>query len=356
MPLFSICIPNFNYQNYIGLTIQSVIDQDFKDLEIVIADNASTDNSIEVIKEYQRNDARISYRVNNCNVGFAGNLQKASAMAQGSWMTMLSSDDLLHKRCLSIYKAVIDYYQDKSKSIILSSAQNVIDSNGKAFNYIGIDWKLWHGATKIAELSQMANADVWEIDAKSLLKNSLFLMRTPFAFASTTYPRDLYDAVEGYIQGGVINPDKKFAWAILGHATKAIFIDSPLVSYRVHNQNQGAQQHQSGALKHLTDQYISTFQLDSSLLKRTGLEKEDIERSFIEQDIVLRGLNTLADGNLQLAKRMIWFGKATYRNHLYKNKKFWAFTLLIRLGPIGIYIAKYLRRLYLSRWPLNSHI
>lgn len=353
MPFFSVCIPNFNYQNYIGETIQSVLNQDFKDVEVVIADNASTDDSIEVIKTYSQKDGRIRYRVNNCNVGFSGNLQKASSMAEGKWLTMLSSDDLLDKTCLSLYKAIIDYYGETSSSVILSSAQNVINSSGSTYDYIGIDWKQWQGATRIQILSEVAGADVWEIDAKELLKNSLLKMRTPFAFASTTYSIDLYRSVEGYSQGGLINPDKKFAWAILGNASKALFVEKPLVSYRVHNENQGNQQNRSGALKHLTDQYVSTFQLDSSLLRKAGLDRVDMERSFIEQDIVLRGLNTLANGNIHLAKRMIWYGRATYYGHLVKNRKFWLFYVLSKLGSIGSYIAKYLRKVYLSRNPIS---
>ncbi|MGB0177514.1 MAG: glycosyltransferase family 2 protein, partial [Owenweeksia sp.] len=70
-PLFSICIPNFNYAGYIGRTIESVLNQSFRDFELIIVDNASTDDSMEVIRGYKEQDARIRVFENKFNVGFA---------------------------------------------------------------------------------------------------------------------------------------------------------------------------------------------------------------------------------------------------------------------------------------------
>ncbi len=89
---FSICIPNYNYERYLGRTIRSVLDQPDADLEILISDNASTDGSVALAHSFA--DPRIHIHVNSVNVGFAGNLDRAARMATGQWMIMLSSDDL----------------------------------------------------------------------------------------------------------------------------------------------------------------------------------------------------------------------------------------------------------------------
>ena len=52
-PFFSICIPNYNYARYVGETIQSVLDQSFQDFEVIVADNASTDDSVQVVRSFQ---------------------------------------------------------------------------------------------------------------------------------------------------------------------------------------------------------------------------------------------------------------------------------------------------------------
>jgi glycosyltransferase involved in cell wall biosynthesis len=350
MPFFSICIPNFNYEKYLAGTIESVLKQEFDDLEILVSDNCSTDGSVKLVQHLQASDCRIKLGQNKCNVGFAGNLRKASSMANGRWMSMLSSDDLLHQSCLKVYYRIIDYLGDRSERFVLSSGQDLIDSAGNKFDYIGVDWKLWAGAERDEQLSKIADADVWVLDAARLLCNSLLLLRTPFAFASTTYSRSIFDAVEGYCQGGIINPDKKFAWAILGKASYAVIIDKPLVSYRVHHQNQNSQQARSGALKHHVDQYVSTFQVDSDLLAKAGLKRDVLEQSFIEQDIALRGLAFLADGNVRLSKRILNFGRAAYPHHFVRNKKVWALTVLTFLGSFGALIARKGKKKYFEAW------
>ena len=69
---FSICIPNYNYDQYIGETIQSVLDQDYGNFEIIIADNQSTDRSWGVIQEFAAKDNRVRAFQNAANLGFAG--------------------------------------------------------------------------------------------------------------------------------------------------------------------------------------------------------------------------------------------------------------------------------------------
>ncbi len=90
---FSVCIPNYNYERFLGRTIQSVRDQMGAEFEILVSDNASTDRSMDIVRGFA--DPRIRWRVNRCNVGFAGNLDRAARLAEGERMIMLSSDDLM---------------------------------------------------------------------------------------------------------------------------------------------------------------------------------------------------------------------------------------------------------------------
>ena len=106
-PKFSICIPNFNYEHYIDITLSSVHHQLYDNFEVFVSDNASTDKSIEVIKKHAIADSRVSYRANPSNIGFAGNLDEAGRMAQGDWMIMLSSDDVMNNNALAEYNKFI---------------------------------------------------------------------------------------------------------------------------------------------------------------------------------------------------------------------------------------------------------
>lgn len=349
-PKFTICIPNYNYADYLPKTIDSILSQQYADFEVVIADNQSADQSVNVVRSYMSRDSRIKLRVNRTNVGFAANLGKTASMATGEWRTMLSSDDLLHRDFLTVLDRLITQLGESAKSIIFSGNQTVIDGAGTPYDEIGIDWKMWKGAAKDEALSDLVNADVYRVNAKVLLKQSLHLLRTPFSFASTTYHRTLYEDAEGYCQTSIINPDKKFAWAALAHASEAIVVDKPLVSYRVHDRNQNTQQLNSGALKHLTDQYVATFGLDTEVLAAVGLSRADVVKSFVEQDIILRSLVSVARGDRVYAKRALAFGKATYSRELSKNKKYWPLRILLALGPLGTMIARQLKDRQTARW------
>ena len=78
---FSICIPNYNYANYIGKTIQSVLSQSYSNFEIIVADNASNDDSVKVVKSF--NDNRVIISENNYNIAFSPNLDKATKDVDG---------------------------------------------------------------------------------------------------------------------------------------------------------------------------------------------------------------------------------------------------------------------------------
>ena len=63
--LVSVIVTSYNYQQYIKDTINSVLKQTYKNLELIVIDDASTDSSVDIIKEIARNDSRIKLIVNN---------------------------------------------------------------------------------------------------------------------------------------------------------------------------------------------------------------------------------------------------------------------------------------------------
>ena len=63
-PFFSVIIPNYNHSAYLDERIQSILNQSFQDFEIIILDDCSTDNSIEIIEKY-RNEPKVSHIILN---------------------------------------------------------------------------------------------------------------------------------------------------------------------------------------------------------------------------------------------------------------------------------------------------
>ena len=91
-PKVSICITVYNKEKYIAQSIESAISQDYKNIEIVIHDNASTDGSVDVIKKYL-SDNRIKFYRDEINSGMYYSFKTALDKATGEWVTFLNSDD-----------------------------------------------------------------------------------------------------------------------------------------------------------------------------------------------------------------------------------------------------------------------
>ena len=341
---FSVCIPNYNYEQYIGRTIESVFAQSYNNFEILVSDNASTDKSQEVIGNFK--DERLRLSVNACNVGFAANLDKAAQMATGDFQIMLSSDDLMRFDALDTYQKLLITLGKSASGAIVSSTMDEIDSDDNITGLHNADKELWKESERDSELEKIVGAPVYCVAAGVLLKRCLLTMKNPFNFAATCYSHELYKRVEGYIGGRLINPDKWFNWRLLSVAEHAYFIDRPLFAYRWHQSNQTAQQSATGALKYLVDEYVSTLELNGSVLKRSGLTKEDIESSFIENDIINHGLSTLARGQRERARRILNFGYATYPQYLRGNFRARAFAALLKLKPLDVAIARYAYQRY----------
>jgi protein O-GlcNAc transferase len=94
MALVTIGIPVYNEEKYLEQTIGSAINQDFKDIEIVISDNGSTDGSVEIIKKYADLDKRIYPIYKEKNTGPAGNFHSLLDNTRSKYFVLLGAHDL----------------------------------------------------------------------------------------------------------------------------------------------------------------------------------------------------------------------------------------------------------------------
>ena len=92
-PLISICIPTYNRGDYIHRALESSIRQSYENIEIVVADDASTDDTEAVVRRYMAKDKRIKYFKNNPNLGGQKNFFKAIEFSSGEYIQGLCDDD-----------------------------------------------------------------------------------------------------------------------------------------------------------------------------------------------------------------------------------------------------------------------
>jgi glycosyltransferase involved in cell wall biosynthesis len=124
-PKVSVCIPNYNYDRFIGQAIQSVLDQTFADFELIIVDDCSTDNSVPVIKSFS--DERVKFYQNEKNIGRVKNINKCLSLASGEYVTLLPSDDIYLPTSLEKRVEILD--SNPAVGLVYSSA-GVIDEDG----------------------------------------------------------------------------------------------------------------------------------------------------------------------------------------------------------------------------------
>jgi len=338
MTEFSICIPNFNYEKYLDITLKSVQAQTYPNFNVCMTDNASTDNSVGVMREFAERDSRFSYKVNLSNVGFAGNLDKCGSMADKEWMIMLSSDDVMNATALEEYTKFIGFLPGSEESIITSTFDK-IDSEGNHMSFIQASPTLWHETDIDSDLTAKMGCAVYKVKSGEMLKRCLERFYNPFNFAATCYKRNSYTMVNGYGGGRVYNPDKWFHWKIMTVTDFVYFIDKPLFQYRWHQQNQQAIQKEADVLKFWYDEYRNCFEVDITMLNKSSLEREDVIRFYCNH-IIKYVAADIKSNKMNSAIRLLNWGKACYPTHFMSNHFFKVLVILSRLGYIGAYLSR----------------
>ncbi len=95
--LVSICMPAFNAEKYIAESIESVLNQSYANFELIVVDDGSNDQTLSIIKYYEKKDSRIKAHSMGSNVGLANVRNYITSVAQGKYIALLDSDDLCSK-------------------------------------------------------------------------------------------------------------------------------------------------------------------------------------------------------------------------------------------------------------------
>jgi len=99
-PPVTICIPTFNGEAYLRQSVESALQQDFEDFELLIVDDCSEDSSVNIAYDYARYDSRVRVYVNERNLGLGGNWNRCATLARGAWIKFLFQDDTLDPMCV----------------------------------------------------------------------------------------------------------------------------------------------------------------------------------------------------------------------------------------------------------------
>ena len=126
-PLLSVGMPVFNGQRFLAEAIESILTQTFRDFELVISDNASTDATADIVESYASQDDRIRYYRNKTNQGAARNYNQAFGLSRGKYFKWAAHDDLCAP---TFFQCCLDELIIDPEAVLSFSMASIIDSEG----------------------------------------------------------------------------------------------------------------------------------------------------------------------------------------------------------------------------------
>ncbi len=131
-PKVTIIMPCYNAGKYLAEAIQSILIQSYENIELLLMDDGSTDNSIEIMQQFSESDRRISIIKNENNIGLIRTLNKGLEIASGEYIARMDSDDISEKHRIQI---LVDALETMPELSLVSTSNYYINSNGKLTHF-----------------------------------------------------------------------------------------------------------------------------------------------------------------------------------------------------------------------------
>lgn len=247
-PKLSVCIPTYRYGRFVGQAIESVLVQDFQDFELLIVDDASPDNTRQVVEQYAAADARIRFEVNSTNRGMVPNWNYCLEQARGEYVKFLFADDFLCST--SALRSMVELLDRDPAISLIFSARRFVDENSVSF-----------------KLASPFGTDTCRMSGSKLIRYCLSRMNNPIGEPSTVMFRKS-QCSRGFDPRYQQLVDLEM-WLHLLEQGDAWYLSEPLSAFRVH----GAQQ---------TTVNVKYLQNDRLLLSQEYLADSPLLQRYLE--------------------------------------------------------------------------
>lgn len=210
--LVSIICTSYNHAPYIERSLNSLIHQSYKNIEIIIVDNASEDNSVQVIEKWLKSNPSILFIKNKKNLGNNKSFNQAVKIAKGDFLIDLAADDVILEN--AIEKQIEAFKKNPTAGLVFGNA-NIIDENDVFLHH--------HFETD--DKGHVLNKSIHYTNYISILKGGNCMCSV-----SAMYHRKKFDELNGYDED-LAYEDLDF-WIRLSRKYTFVYIDEPLVEKR----------------------------------------------------------------------------------------------------------------------------
>ena len=181
----SIIIPVFNTEKYLKRCLDSIVNQSFKDMEIILVDDCSTGNCYEIFEEYRKNNKNIKYIKNEENLGSAWSRLNGLSYAKGEYIHFVDSDDWVFEDC---YQKIYEYLDNKYDCLHFGDVISYDDKTTKNVNWLIRENKKLIGKRKAFEdmfVNDSIRRPIWSriFRKKYLLKAAQYMPKSHLSVA-----------------------------------------------------------------------------------------------------------------------------------------------------------------------------
>ncbi len=264
LPLITFVVTSYNYEKYILKTLESIKNQTYRNFEIIVVDDFSTDNSVQLIEEYitKNPDLNIKLIKQDRNYGQLRACQTGLKQAQGQFVSFIDSDDVITKDYAAAHIKI-----HMATNVAFTSSQIIeIDENDNIHTLHSPSSPQKSSVLEIKELDELLNCDVENLSFKILDKHS-----APFGgwfwspSSSGMFRKSAIEILLEYenFENWKICPDK-FLFNLANLIGGSAIIYAPLAGYRRHKFNAGHSDYVCGN-KRFNNDYTTCLNLKNNL-------------------------------------------------------------------------------------------
>jgi len=136
-PKLSVILPNYNHAEFLPRCVEAVLDQSFADLELVVIDDASTDNSRDILADYARRDPRVRVYHNPQNLGVIATLNRALELSRADYVFGAASDDYVLP---GYFEKAMALFADRPDAGVVVGLAECVDDDGRVHTLAPGDW------------------------------------------------------------------------------------------------------------------------------------------------------------------------------------------------------------------------
>lgn len=271
LPLVSFIVTSYNYDKYVLKTLESIKNQSYKNIEIIVVDDKSTDASIDVINDFisKNNDIPVKLIEHSENKGQMAAMQTGLLYAKGQFICFVDSDDVLIR---DYAKTLIRVHLSSSVAFVSSQLVEIGESDAIHTTYSVSSFHK-EKSFELKSLEDLLKVDVDNVDFKLLtLKDAPFGGWHWSAMSANMFRKSSLELFLEYPfpQFWKICPDKfllNFMHLIGGSA----IVYAPLVGYRRHSSNAGCSSLVCGCKRYHTDEITRMNIQNSKKVRRDTL-------------------------------------------------------------------------------------